>query len=236
MQAAHKAKPETLSTAASRFVLEAVDLTTQCIVRDAQLGLLNPQVLANLIEVPSISLHRSYFLDPEHVNKINAMFGLSFEITTLMEVTVRQAEPIDQLPYKVHTNRELILMLAGEKPLASFMGSPAIADSWEIPEEYFDPYVAAGRFKKHDERYVLSEPDVRTRNAAVRHVLYALSDEEWRINEYRSLLQRANIEGWSELLTRKQGSLLGYADWQNDAFIETIYRPSLLKRQSLRSD
>jgi hypothetical protein len=234
MQNAHKAKPETLGTAASRFVLEAVDLTTQCIVWDAQFGLLNPQVLANLIEVPSISLHRSYFLDPEHINKINAMFGLSFEITTLMEITIRQAEPIDQLPYKVHTNRELILMLAGEKPLASFMGSPAVADCWEIPEKYFDPYVAEGRLRKHDER--LSKPDGRTRNAAVRHVLYALNGEEWRINEYRSLLQRANMEGWSELLTRKQGSLLGYADWQNDAFIEMIYRPSLLNRQSLSSD
>jgi hypothetical protein len=236
MRNAHKAKPETLGTPASRFVLEAVDLTTQCIVRDAQFDVLNPQVLANLIKMPSISLHRSNFLDPEGVSKINAMFGLSFEITTLMEVTIRQAELIDQLPYKVHTNRELILMLAGEKPLASFMGSPAVADSWEIPEKYFDPYVAEGRFRKHDERHVLSKPDARARNAAVRHVLYALSGEEWRINEYRSLLQRANMEGWSELLTRKQGSLLGYADWQNDAFIERIYRPSLLKRQSLRSD
>jgi hypothetical protein len=236
MQNAHKIMLETLGTAASRFVLEAVDLTTQCIVRDAQFGPLNSQVLANLIEVPSISLHRSYFLDPEHVNKINAMFGLSFEISTLMEVTIRQAEPIDYLPYKVHTNRELILMLAGKKPLASFMGSPDFAESREIPEKYFDPYVAEGRFRKHDEHYRLSKPDARTTNAAVRHVLYALSGEEWRINEYRSLLQRANMEGWNELFTRKQGSLLGYADWQNDAFIESIYRPSLLKRQSLRID
>jgi hypothetical protein len=32
--------------------------------------------------------------------------------------------------------------------------------------------------------------------------------------------------GWSEGSEREQGSLLGYVDWQNDIFIEKIYRPT----------
>jgi hypothetical protein len=59
------------------------------------------------------------------------------------------SEWLRQLPYLVHTNRELGLMLRGYKPLAYFMD--VIGQEPEICIRYwrmFDGYVAAGRLKK----------------------------------------------------------------------------------------
>ena len=39
------------------------------------------------------------------------------------------------------------------------------------------------------------------------------------------LMDNAAKSGWSEGLERMQGSLLGYEDWQNDIYIEKIFRP-----------
>ena len=44
------------------------------------------------------------------------------------------------------------------------------------------------------------------------------------------LIDSAAKSGWSEGFERIQGSLLGYEDWQNDIFIENIYRPAHEKR------
>ena len=60
--------------------------------------------------------------------------------------------------------------------------------------------------------------------------MYALPDQEWRINAMLLLLDTADKSGWSEGFERMQGSLLGYEEWQNDIFIETIYRPANKKR------
>ena len=70
------------------------------------------------------------------------------------------------LPYLVHTNRELGLMLAGEKPMASFVDG-------------------RGCFPEVVERYL-------------------------------RLFDRHVAE-------RRQGELLGYADWMNDYWLEFIY-------------
>ena len=40
------------------------------------------------------------------------------------------------------------------------------------------------------------------------------------------LVENAAKCGWSEGFERVQGSLLGYEEWQNDIFIEKIYRPT----------
>jgi hypothetical protein len=57
-----------------------------------------------------------------------------------------------------------------------------------------------------------------------RIVLYASKGHEWRINAYILLYQIAAKAGWSEGFERMQGSLLGYEEWQNDVFIEKIYK------------
>ncbi|MCC6778157.1 MAG: hypothetical protein IT537_16220 [Hyphomicrobiales bacterium] len=56
--------------------------------------------------------------------------------------------------------------------------------------------------------------------AGTRFVLYALKHEEWRIDAFILLQETAARVGWSEGFERMLGSLLGYEEWQNEAFIE----------------
>jgi hypothetical protein len=131
----------------------------------------------------------------------------------------RVSSPLDSLSYEAHTGRELSLMLDGTKPFAAFSGQyPPSLDIEEIPERLFDPYVAAGIFVKGE--HIISG---RNDRKALRLVLYAARNHEWRINAYILLYETAAKTGWSEGFERLQGTLLGYSDWQNDEYIEKVY-------------
>lgn len=125
----------------------------------------------------------------------------------------------DAIPYLVHTNFELPLMLEGRKPLAVF-GDGYPSDWFDEFLAPFDPFVASGQLarriidtpmphlKKH-------RPDLE----GVRNVLFALPGEEWRIDAYIENIMNQK-RNWDDELERLQGSLLGYEDWQNDWWIE----------------
>ena len=55
-------------------------------------------------------------------------------------------------------------------------------------------------------------------------VLYALPHQRWRIEAMLYLLDAGAKSGWSEGMERLQGMLLGYENWQNDIFIERLFR------------
>jgi hypothetical protein len=50
------------------------------------------------------------------------------------------------------------------------------------------------------------------------------------------LLDTAAQTGWNEGFTRMEGSLLGYEAWQNDIFIERIYKPDQRHWEALRQE
>jgi hypothetical protein len=128
---------------------------------------------------------------------------------------------MDELPYAIHTRRELRLMLAGEKPLAAFVDdTPDMPDNGIIPEEIFAPYVSSGRLVKRERESPRS-------GHVCREVLYAVPSEVWRIDAYLLLMDILDQRCWSEGMERMQGRLLGYTDSQND-----IYIALLRKRQS----
>ncbi|WP_231735481.1 hypothetical protein [Novosphingobium sp. CCH12-A3] len=54
------------------------------------------------------------------------------------------------------------------------------------------------------------------------HILYALPGEEWRIQAMLDLV--LSEDPWTFEQERRQGELLGYADWMNDYWLEQIYR------------
>lgn len=120
---------------------------------------------------------------------------------------------LGSLPYRVHTNRELGMMLRGEKPLAVFYDGvgffPAVVERYL---RMFDRHAAAGRFVKRE--YVVRDGHVRGTHS----ILYALADEAWRIDAMIEL-RLIMLERWSAELERREGELLGYADWQNDIWI-----------------
>ncbi len=142
----------------------------------------------------------------------------------VLDVLLVPWHPIHDLPYQVHTDRELALMLAGKKPLAAFSETyPGVeAERGLIPEDAFHPHVESGRIVKREHISPPNEksPKLKGQRLGTRRVLYALPGEEWRIDAYLLLWKTAEKAGWGEGFERLEGSLLGYEEWQNDAFIE----------------
>ncbi|GAB2901531.1 hypothetical protein GCM10027046_33200 [Uliginosibacterium flavum] len=131
----------------------------------------------------------------------------------------------DDLPYKIHTGRELELMLSGLKPFACFVDEyPSEPCEEIIPEEAFQEHVQSGKFEKREyvEMLAGAPPASRTDLKGVRRVFYSLPGEGWRIDAYIDMKARAGLSGWSEELERLEGRLLGYEEWQTDAWIEML--------------
>jgi hypothetical protein len=131
------------------------------------------------------------------------------------------------LPYAIHTGRELELMLAGVKPLAVFYDSyPEDPCEEIIPENAFKPYVEAGSFEKREFVELLDNPPPATHSYVKGHrcVIYSTPDENWRIDAYIEMKAQSRVLGWSEEFERREGFLYGYEDWQTDAWIASLLR------------
>jgi hypothetical protein len=202
----------------TKFVVELIDPQTGCVADEQVLETEEVERLRTVLglEMPLQHFRGSVDLDAEQLKAVEAMFGVSIRQSD-DAARLRGWRPTDELGYQVHTNRELSLMLAGTKPLAVFSESLPNPGIELIPERRFDPYVHAGRFIKQEHVSVLA--DLRTRS-----VLYALPREAWRIPAYLLLKSTAEKVGWNESFERMEGSLLGYQDWQNDQYIERIFR------------
>jgi hypothetical protein len=125
------------------------------------------------------------------------------------------SENLRALPYLVHTNRELGLMLAGKKPLSIF--STVEGHDPECLLRYlrmFDRHVASGRIVKSEIGTTLPQ----LHDAIYRRIFYTLPNEEWRTD---AMLELLNLPGpWSQERERRYGALLGYEDWQNDVWAD----------------
>lgn len=114
-------------------------------------------------------------------------------------------------------------MRAGKKPLAIFTGRIPADDSFvEIPEYLFDAYVEEGSLRKKEIRETEDRPFRGIEGHRI--VLYAQTGEEWRLKAYALVRFVGNKIGWSEPLIRLEGTLLGYEEWQNDAYIAQMNR------------
>jgi len=204
-----------------------VDQKTGCVIDEVpfevdRLELLCAQLMINPAAFDP-GLH--YELDEDDIMRIKT--ALKVDITrgqSQSSIYLRGRRPVDDLPYKVHTNRELILMLARSKPLAAYVEDhPRVTVHEVIPESAFEPYVVSGRFVKREKLYPGSDGVAGVRNGAhrsIRRVLYAQREEAWRIDAYLLLHETAVYSGWNEGFERMEGTLLGYEQWQNDAYIE----------------
>lgn len=129
-------------------------------------------------------------------------------------------ERLRNLPYQVHTNRELGLMLAGIKPLASFVDE---ADCFPVCVaryiRLFDKSVRTGRISRMDHHF---ERQVSGKIRRMHRILFALPGEEWRMSEYIELMDGGGP--WTKEHERREGELLGYEDWMNDYWIQHMFR------------
>jgi hypothetical protein len=131
-------------------------------------------------------------------------------------------EQLRQLPYLVHTNRELGLMLRAIKPLAYFM--EFVGREPDCLVRYlrlFDRHVAAGRLIKRE----VTEAFPKYSSLESRRIFYALPGQEWRVDAMLALFRQPGA--WSLDRERRLGELLGYEEWQNDYW---------LRRRSPRAD
>lgn len=120
------------------------------------------------------------------------------------------------LPYLVHTNRELGLMLAGAKPLACFAdGKDCYPDVVSRYLRLFDRHVGTGRIIRRDH---YSDANW----GRCHRILFALPNEEWRIEAMLELI--LSKDQWTADKERRQGELLGYDNWMNDYWLTFIYR------------
>lgn len=119
-----------------------------------------------------------------------------------------------------HTDRELELMLEGKKPLAMFYEDISfLPDEEFIPENKFAPYVENGQIVRRET--VIKGPFSHElgREVQIKYVLFALKEEEWRINAMLLLKeQHEKTLEWNETCERVESSLLGYTEEEIDAW------------------
>lgn len=215
------------------FVLEAIDTATECVELKVVFEVASVDELCEQVglERGQFDPRVAYELDKSDLDRIRDRLEVQFQPGD-RPVLLRQARPIDALPYLVHTNRELAMMLAGTKPLAAFMEEyPSDPDCDVIPERLFEPYVTAGRFIKREAIISSARYAEAGSNEKYRRVLYAVPGEQWRIDAYLLLHEIGDRNGWNEGFERMEGSLLGYEQWQNDVYIEMIYRSGIFSRR-----
>lgn len=123
----------------------------------------------------------------------------------------------DDLPYRSHTNRELGMMIRDEKPLAMFTdGYGHFPEAVERYLRLFDRQVANGLLIKRE--YVV--PGKSGRVLGWHAIMYAVPDEEWRID---AMITLRLAERWTAENEREEGQLLGYEEWQNDVWARRLH-------------
>src|SRR6266404_6266435 len=210
------------------FFLTARDPATHCIAREARFEIEGFAELCSLLGIPvqDWEARSTYDLDPADAVALARHYGITFDPGT-MPSEVRPWNAADDLPYTVHTGRELAMMLAGTKPLAAFVDDdPSLHGAYVIPEREFEPHVASGRIIKREQLVPPSAdaPVVHGQRIGGRRVLYGLPGQQWRIDAYLLLYETAEKSGWNEDLERMEGTLLGYEGWQNELNIERKFR------------
>jgi hypothetical protein len=127
------------------FLLKARDPATASSGLEVRFEVKDRAELRALLEMPGDGLGEGtiYELESVSVAKIVQHYGLSFEPGSI-PVELHPWRPNDVRPYRVHTGRELALMLAGTKPFAAFSDDyPSLHGLYVIPECEFEPHVAA---------------------------------------------------------------------------------------------
>jgi hypothetical protein len=205
------------------FVLQAFDPATQTVcvewrVRIGDIGQLRSVLSPDSDDDPDLtclydSLPRQ---DIEQIGKLCLPPIVPHEAFTGI---CRPNLAFDAIPYLVHTNFELPLMLEGRKPLAVFRDA--------YPSDWFDaflapfiPFVESGQIVQR----IIETPMPHLQQhhldlEGMRDVFFALPKEASRIDAYIDKIIHRTRD-WDDELERLQGSLLGYEDWQNDWWIE----------------
>jgi hypothetical protein len=210
----------------SPVILEIQDAATDCIVQEIEFGELDLPLLCSLLgkKLPFFDDLEYDLTSPELELLRESLIGKLIP-KSAANGHLRSRHPFDDLPYKLHTNRELLMMLEGVKPLAAFCDEFLVSELVNAPQySKFDVQAAKGNLVKREH----IEFDSINADICRRRTLFALPEETWRIDAYLLLWKTARITGWNDGFERMEGSLLGYSDEQNDLFMQ--YKKSVAQQ------
>ncbi|MBE1503815.1 hypothetical protein [Rhizobium viscosum] len=188
--------------ATETFLLKFLSPETGCSAHEMRFEAPMEVVAAILdVETPELAEHL-FYLEIGELDALSSMLGLPFPEPD-GGVVLTRPQWIDSVPYLVHTNFELALMLDGHKPFAMFSDEESSGILKKV-RVYFQPYVDSGAIIER------VEPIVEGKFRLVR-ILYALPKEEWRFDAYTELMRERRWTGESEY---RLGRLLGYTEEQ----------------------
>jgi hypothetical protein len=202
-----------------KVVVEKIDEETRC-VADYAIVEIDPAKLG--VGIPDNCWVWDEEFSEESLAYLRSISGLAADSASLR---ARRFGPIDTLSYQVHTGRELLLMLRGEKPMAAFAYAPGekLEDFCNQP---FAQHVASGTLIQRDFSICRNEP------STVHFRIYTLPGESWRADALMTLKRVAETCDWSEGMVRLEGALLGYTDSQNDEFVGKFFRKNVRRRKA----
>lgn len=211
-----------MADARRRFVLAAIDPDYGCAVLETAFEVTDVEQLRALLGSGAENdreLRGAYSLDNAELAAITERFDVPFD-SRGCEVRLEPWHTLRDVPYLVHTNYELALLLDGTKKFARM--SDHYPPYRHHDEDRFDRYIADGLLHKEvcvepfDRPLVLK--DGRTFEG-LREVYYTQIGEEWRIPAWKLIAAVTRKTGWNECYERLEGMLYGYKEWQIDWWI-----------------
>jgi hypothetical protein len=204
-----------------KVLLEECDAVSGYILAFRELGFYEILEISNFISKDlSATENEPILLNELQRNQITTIADFPPHANGTLCRIQRIALPQD-LPYLNHMGRELALMRTGRKPLSVFSGWKISETEKSIYSRFFDPLVDDGIFVREEFQFSNSGRFVEgSRYEKNFTLLYALKEESWRIPAYGMLRNSAaHAGGWSNDYERLFGTLLGYSDEENDAWL-----------------
>jgi hypothetical protein len=206
-----------------RFFLQALDPDYGCPVLEAMFEVADLGRLRAILGLPDDS---------------DLAIGDTIENAALTEITKQFSVPFDpggravrlaswhwlrMVPYLVHTNFELLLLINGTKQFARELD--LYPPHQHFNEDLFDRFVLEGVL--HKEVFLDPSPaPIKPRDGRIydgsREVCYTRKGQEWRIPAWRLIRAASQKSGWNDHFERLQGMLFGYEEWQMDWWIAHI--------------
>ncbi|HET6236520.1 MAG TPA: hypothetical protein VFE41_16395 [Acetobacteraceae bacterium] len=221
-----------VSPGSDQFILSAFDRDQWCPVLQTRFWPNNLGALRSILGEQASGdpeLQRWYLLDGRDLAAVVKRFGVAFDPEPLQckepDIFLFRKRRMSGTPYLVHTGYELPLLLEGRKKLARMSHDypPATFEG----EDQFDHWVSAGLLHREE----VIEPFDQPIKGWLRHrtTYYTPKGEEWRIPAMQ-LLSRASGRsgGWNEYYERLEGMLFGYADSENDWWVNVGFRAEVL--------
>lgn len=218
-----------------QFFLQAIDPDYGCAVLESKFLVTDLDGLRALLGLDADTdpeLRGYYPIDAGDLSKITKQYGVAFDPGD-RAVQLNSWHSIRAVPYLVHTNFELFLLINGTKQFAVEL--ELYPPHQHFQENLFDRFVAEGLLHKEVFAVPFAAP-IKLKDGRIfegeREVCYTRKGEEWRIPAWRLIRAAFKKSRWNDDFERLQGMLFGYEEWQMDWWIAHIQE----RRKNAASD